>query len=129
MVMFPAVFHLIAALQRSKRTFGVLFRSFGSDHESIQKEWNAFCTMQHPLFSRLLQGIGPMDGSVPGVPDRRIHAMHTLYRDALGDILLINQNTNGPLEKTWDSWAKQQPRADGDTRNGREWISKAIKSE
>ena len=28
------------------------------------------------------QGIGKMDGSVPGVPDRRIKAMHTLYRDA-----------------------------------------------
>ena len=28
------------------------------------------------------QGIGPMDGSVSRIPDRRIDAMHTLYRDA-----------------------------------------------
>ena len=31
---------------------------------------------------RTVQGIGPMDGSVSRIPDRRIDAMHTLYRDA-----------------------------------------------
>ena len=34
------------------------------------------------LNTKTLQGIGPMDGTVEGIPDRRISAMHTLYRDA-----------------------------------------------
>ena len=42
------------------------------DHEKIKEEWNAFCEMRHPVFSKLLNGIGPLDGSVPGVPDRRL---------------------------------------------------------
>lgn len=40
------------------------------------------------------QGIGPLDGTVPGIPDRRIDAMHTLYRDAeVPDV----RNRTGPV--------------------------------
>lgn len=126
--MFPAVFHLVAALQRSKRTFGLLFRSFGKDHESIQKEWNSFCTMKHPVYSKLIAGIGPMDGTLPSVPDRRIHSIHTLYRDAKGDMLILDEFTNGPVEQSWDAWAKKKPREASDTRNGREWIKTVLKA-
>jgi hypothetical protein len=42
-LMFPSVFHFVANLQRQKRHFAILFRSFGADHEAIRMEWNAFC--------------------------------------------------------------------------------------
>ncbi|CAE7298364.1 DRP4C, partial [Symbiodinium sp. CCMP2456] len=77
--MFPALFHMVVKLQKERRPFAILFRSFGADHEKIQQEWNAFCELRHPIFSPLIEDIGPMDGSVPGVPDRRIHSIHTLY--------------------------------------------------
>ena len=36
------------------------------------------------------QGIGPMDGSLEnGTPDRRIDAMHTLYRDAEVELAVL----------------------------------------
>jgi len=87
--MFPTLFHLVAALQRTTRPFAILFRSFGADHEKIQNEWNAFCELRHPVYSRLIEGIGPLDGSVPHIPDRRILGLHTLYRDEKGPILFL----------------------------------------
>eukprot|EP00929_Paragymnodinium_shiwhaense_P063873 TRINITY_DN31960_c0_g4_i1.p1 TRINITY_DN31960_c0_g4~~TRINITY_DN31960_c0_g4_i1.p1 ORF type:complete len:3718 (+),score=1051.51 TRINITY_DN31960_c0_g4_i1:107-11260(+) len=128
LMMFPTIFHFVAALQRSKRTFAVMFRSFGADHEKIKDEWNAFCEMRHPLYSSLIQGIGPMDGSVPGIPDRRIHTMHTIYRDADGPVLVLNTLTNGPEGQSWDSWAKSKPKPKADTRNGRSFINKTLKA-
>eukprot|EP00439_Symbiodinium_sp_Y106_P015535 s822_g2.t1 len=38
-MMFPAVFHLVATLQRAKRKFAILFRSFGADHQNIKQDW------------------------------------------------------------------------------------------
>ncbi|CAK0846149.1 unnamed protein product, partial [Prorocentrum cordatum] len=52
---FPSLFHLVANLQRSRRSFAILFRSFGVDHEKVQAEWNAFCELRHPIFSRLIE--------------------------------------------------------------------------
>eukprot|EP00929_Paragymnodinium_shiwhaense_P063871 TRINITY_DN31960_c0_g3_i1.p1 TRINITY_DN31960_c0_g3~~TRINITY_DN31960_c0_g3_i1.p1 ORF type:complete len:3687 (+),score=983.36 TRINITY_DN31960_c0_g3_i1:94-11154(+) len=129
-VMFPSIFRLVATLQRAKRVFGVVFRSFGNDHHKIMTEWNAFCEMRHPLFSKLLHGIGPLDGTVPGVPDRRIHRMHTLYRDAEGPVLILDKFTNGPSEKTWDSWVKNvSPKPTTDLRGGREFIRNSLKAQ
>jgi hypothetical protein len=125
--MFPSLFRFVATLQREKRTFALLFRSFGEDLVTIKKEWNAFCELRHPLFSPLIADIGPFDGSVPGVPDRRIHEVHTLYRDADGPTLILETITNGPPEKTWDSWASAKPRPTEDLRNGREFINKVLK--
>eukprot|EP00403_Amphidinium_massartii_P020425 CAMPEP_0178398178 /NCGR_PEP_ID=MMETSP0689_2-20121128/14639_1 /TAXON_ID=160604 /ORGANISM="Amphidinium massartii, Strain CS-259" /LENGTH=403 /DNA_ID=CAMNT_0020018933 /DNA_START=180 /DNA_END=1391 /DNA_ORIENTATION=+ len=127
--MFPSLFHLVAHLTRSKRVFAVLFRSFGTDHEKIVKEWNAFCEMKHPLFSHLLEGVGPLDGSKPGVPDRRILSLHTLYRDENGPVLILDTFTNGPESASWDSWAKQKPRPKSDTRDGRQYISSVLQSQ
>eukprot|EP00812_Abedinium_dasypus_P008691 NODE_2433_length_935_cov_324.395455.p1 GENE.NODE_2433_length_935_cov_324.395455~~NODE_2433_length_935_cov_324.395455.p1 ORF type:complete len:263 (-),score=86.49 NODE_2433_length_935_cov_324.395455:64-852(-) len=78
--------------------------------------------MKHPIFSDMLKDIGPMNGTVKGVPDRRIHEINTLYRDAQGPLLLLKVCTNGPVECSWDSWAKQKPKADADTRAGRGFI-------
>jgi hypothetical protein len=129
LMMFPTVFHFVAVLQRSKRTFGILFRSFGADHEKVQNEWNAFCEMRHPCYSHLLQGIGPLDGSIAGIPDRRIHGIHTLYRDSQGPVLILDTFTNGPQDDPWDAWAKRKPKAKTDTRAGREYIKRTLKSE
>lgn len=126
--MFPTLFHLVANLQRGNRIFAVIFRSFGADHENIQMEWNAFCELRHPVFSRLIEDLGPMDGSIAGIPDRRIHGLHTLYRDAQGPVLILHTFTNGPPESTWDSWAKQRPKPKVDTRHGREFIDKTLKA-
>lgn len=118
--MFPTLFHLVTTLQRQRRQFAVLFRSFGADHKNIMTEWNAFCEMKHPVFKSLLEGVGPLDGTKEGVPDRRIHKTHTLYRDEKGPVLILEANTNGPKDADWDRWAKAKPTKD--TRNGRRFI-------
>lgn len=128
-MMFPAVFHLVAALQRAKRKFAILFRSFGVDHENIKQEWNAFCEMRHPLYSRFLDGIGPMDGSVSRIPDRRIDAMHTLYRDAQGPLLVIDHLVEAQRAKDWDRWARERPTPQEDTRDGRDYILRVLKDQ
>lgn len=126
LAIFPSLFRLVATLQRSGRPFSILFRSFGTDHQKIRAEWNAFCELKHPVFSHLLSGIGALDGSVPGVPDRRMESIHTMYRDAEGPVLVLDWVTNGPLECTWDAWAKQSPKATKDTRNGRIFIQSKV---
>ncbi|CAJ1456518.1 unnamed protein product [Effrenium voratum] len=118
----------VVQLQRQRRPFAILFRSFGADHEKIQREWNAFCEMRHPIFSRLIEDIGPMDGSTPGVPDRRIHSIHTLYRDASGPMVLLDTFTNGPEDSPWDSWVRTKPKPTADTRNGKSWTKQVLKS-
>merc|ERR1719356_1035911 len=120
-MMLPSVFHLVAKLQRKYYKFGLLFRSFGTDHEKIKNEWNAFCELKHPVFSKLIEDLGPLDGSLKGLPDRRIKSMHTLYRDAQGPLLILETITNGPKEATWDAWAKGKPKPTEDTRGGREF--------
>ncbi|CAE7468326.1 unnamed protein product, partial [Symbiodinium natans] len=109
----------------SLRPFAILFRSFGADHEKIQQEWtlgsfgNAFCELRHPIFSPLIEDIGPMDGSVPGVPDRS---------DGHGPLLLLDTFTNGPDESPWDEWARTKPKPTSDTRNGKSWSKQALKA-
>jgi len=119
--MFPTLFHLVATLQRQRRPFALLFRSFGADHQKIQAEWNAFCELRHPIFSRLIEDIGPLDGTVAGIPDRRINSLHTLYRDQQGPVLLLDTFTNGPSD-SWDAWARAKPKPTADTRKGREFV-------
>lgn len=125
--MFPSVFHMVVHLQKSNRQFGIIFRSFGKDHEKIKTEWNAFCERKHPIFNRLTEDIGAMDGTVQGVPDRRIHGLHTLYRDQQGPVLLLDTFTNGPEQKSWDSWVKSSPPPKSDFREGREFIRRELK--
>jgi len=125
---FPALFHLAAALQLHGRPFAVLFRSFRAEFSAIQEEWNAFCELRHPVFSRLIKHIGAMDGTDPKVPDRRIHSVHTLYHDISGPALMLDTLTRGPATATWDDWAKARPRPKVDTRRGRDYASKVLKA-
>ncbi|CAE8737970.1 unnamed protein product [Polarella glacialis] len=117
----PCLFHLVAQLQRSKRHFAVIFRSFGIDHQKIHAEWNSFCELKHPVFSKLIEDLGPMDGTVPGIPDRRIHSMHTLYRDEQGPLLILDTCTNGPEDNSWDAWVRAKQKPTTDTREGRKF--------
>jgi len=121
-LMLPAIFKLIATLVRRQVRFALLFRSFGQDHEKIRTEWNAFCERRHPTFEKLLEGIGALDGTVPGVPDKRLDRIHTMFRDQSGPLLALDTFTNGPEEKSWDSWVKTKPKPEADTRNGREFL-------
>eukprot|EP00928_Gymnodinium_smaydae_P016291 TRINITY_DN16089_c0_g1_i1.p1 TRINITY_DN16089_c0_g1~~TRINITY_DN16089_c0_g1_i1.p1 ORF type:complete len:3624 (+),score=981.26 TRINITY_DN16089_c0_g1_i1:76-10947(+) len=123
---FPALFHLVAHLVRTNQQFAILFRSFGQDHTRIQAEWNAFCEGRHPVFSRLFDDIGHLDGTTSNQPDRRIHGLHTLYRDAQGPVLILDAFTNGPQDASWDSWANSKPKLD--TRDGRSFIQNHLKA-
>jgi len=121
-LILPALFKLIAALVQHRIKFSLIFRSFGKDHEKIRTEWNAFCERKHPVFSYLLEGVGALNGSEPGVPDKRLERIHTMYRDKKGALLALDTMTNGPESATWDSWVKQKPKPQEDTRNGRDFF-------
>ena len=62
----PSFFELLLHLQRQRRHFTVVFRTFGSDLPDVIEELNAFCTGQHPLYPGVL-----MDGS-DGLTDLRL---------------------------------------------------------
>lgn len=121
-VMLPAFFYLVTALQDQGRKFAILFRSFGDDHHKIKTEWNAFCELRHPVFSKLIKAKGPMDGTRADLPDRRVSGIHTMYRDARGPMLILDTFTNGPSSAKWDSWAKAKPKPKDDTRRGRDYV-------
>lgn len=63
-------FRLLVELKRSKRSFSLIFRSFGEDLELVAQELNSFCEGKHPLFPGFR-----MDGS-DGEPDYRFHITH-----------------------------------------------------
>jgi hypothetical protein len=119
---FPSFFKMVAQLQRERREFSIFFRSFGNDLDKIRQEWNAFLEGRHPLYKGFLDDVGPMDGTTPGVPDRRLgeNDLHTMYRDKDGPVLALHINTNGPHDGAWDSWGKSKNLED--TRNGREYL-------
>lgn len=48
---FLSLFRTMIELQKQKRDFSILFRTFGNDSFSILSEFNAFCEGKHPLFS------------------------------------------------------------------------------
>eukprot|EP00051_Salpingoeca_urceolata_P009368 m.113951 g.113951 ORF g.113951 m.113951 type:complete len:361 (+) comp16274_c0_seq1:93-1175(+) len=62
----PSFFALIRHLESCKRSYNIIFRSFGIDVPHVAKEWNLFCSGKHPVFPG-----APLDGSDGGV-DRRI---------------------------------------------------------
>lgn len=121
-LIFPSFFRKVAHMQQRGCKFSIFFRSFGSDLPRIRIEWNAFCEMRHPLYNHYLEGIGPMDGSVDGVPDRRLgeEDLHTMYRDKEGTLLALNVMTNGNWEGEWDQWARSENATD--TRDGRNYF-------
>lgn len=47
----PSFFNLIKYLQDQKRSFSIVFRTFGHDIENVTKEFNTFVLGKHPLHS------------------------------------------------------------------------------
>jgi hypothetical protein len=75
LAMLPAFFALIARLHTLGVDFRIVFRTFGIDIPRVAKEFNMFCSGQHPLSSRYLPEGVKMDGS-GGTVDRRLHLPH-----------------------------------------------------
>ena len=48
---FLSLFITMIKLQQENRDFAIVFRSFGYDTNDVLKEFNAFCTGQHPMFT------------------------------------------------------------------------------
>lgn len=46
-------FELLLHLQRTRRDFGIVFRTFGTDSFEVATELNLFCAGQHPLYKGL----------------------------------------------------------------------------
>eukprot|EP00466_Bigelowiella_natans_P015471 jgi/Bigna1/145814/aug1.104_g20522 len=63
----PSFLNFIRKLKESKRSFSLVFRTFGKDLEEVAKEFNAFCCGVHPLHRGF-----KLDGS-DQQPDMRIH--------------------------------------------------------
>jgi hypothetical protein len=78
--------------------------------------------MNHPLYNDFLEGVGPMNGTVEGVPDRRLgdEDVNTMYRDSEGASLALKVMTNGNYEGEWDQWARTK--SGEDTREGRNYL-------
>jgi len=70
----------------------------------------------------MLDGVGSLDGTTPGIPDKRLERIHTQYRDEEGPVLALDTFTNGARDGTWDAWAKSKPKPETDTRNGRQFL-------
>ena len=46
----PSFFELILHLVQTKRTFSIIFRTFGDDIEKLKENFNHFCEGKHPLY-------------------------------------------------------------------------------
>lgn len=83
----PSFFNLILHLEREKRSFSIILRTFGQDIHQIAKEFNGFCQGKHPMYPTTL-----LDGTKPGSIDRRIHLPHglgTFYRSNKETSLIV----------------------------------------
>lgn len=45
----PSFFKLLVNLRKQKRNFALIFRTFGSDYDQVELEFNRFCDGTHPL--------------------------------------------------------------------------------
>mmetsp|Transcript_22083 Transcript_22083/g.42145 ORF Transcript_22083/g.42145 Transcript_22083/m.42145 type:complete len:331 (+) Transcript_22083:375-1367(+) len=61
----PAFFQLLIKLKAERRSFSVIFRTFGKEMEEVVLEFNSFCEGRHPMYPGVV-----FDGS-DGAPDMR----------------------------------------------------------
>lgn len=74
----PAVFELIAELQRRRECYSVVFRTFGRDVQALAAEWNVFVSGKHARF--------PLDPPAPSLLLRLPEGSAALHRtDDAGD--------------------------------------------
>jgi len=66
-LLLPCFLQMLIELKKMRRSFTLLFRTYGLDLGKVQKELNAFCEGRHPLFQEMPR----FDGS-DGEPDYRM---------------------------------------------------------
>ena len=47
----PAFYRMLIFLRKERRSFKILFRTFGTDLEKVTWEFNSFCEGSHPCFN------------------------------------------------------------------------------
>lgn len=105
-VLLPSFYFLLQELKRAKRSFSIVFRSFGVDIDAaVEREFNAFCQGRHPLFPGCV-----LDGS-DGEEDHRMNlsdvtSIGTFVRSGAGD------DGGGSFALVWGT-TKQPPRGRG----------------
>jgi hypothetical protein len=97
MVLLPSFLELLAELKRRKRSFTVVFRTFGEDLEAVSQDLNHFCEGTHPMFPGVR-----MDGS-DGQSDYRVRINDpdrcgTYHRDDASGLSVVMGTTEQPGE-------------------------------
>lgn len=90
LLLLPSFFEMVLELRRRRRSFTIVFRTFGTDLVAVSQEWNAFCEGRHPMYPAAPR----FDGS-DGGGDYRVNlaagsdTCGTFYRGADGDALAV----------------------------------------
>ena len=71
LLIIPSFYKMFLELSLKQIDFTVIFRTFGFDIDKVATELNLFCEGRHPLHP--LPAESRLDGSSPGLPDRRLH--------------------------------------------------------
>jgi len=87
-ILLPSFFELLVTLKRCKRSFTVVFRTFGEDLPAVIGDLNDFCEGKNALFPGV-----KMDGS-DGDPDYRVKVEDpekygTWHRDEAGELSVV----------------------------------------
>ena len=85
---FPSLFQLLIELQKKRRLFTIIFRTFGKDYFDLSLEFNSFCEGKHPFYKDIY-----FDGT-HNSHDHRIKkeatgSFHRLLNDDVNNIYLV----------------------------------------
>eukprot|EP00050_Salpingoeca_kvevrii_P019246 m.84031 g.84031 ORF g.84031 m.84031 type:complete len:402 (-) comp8327_c0_seq2:984-2189(-) len=76
----PAFYRTIIWLVEQRRDFQLVFRTFGTDIPVVAREWNFFCSGQHPLYPHIrFDGTAP-EGTLGAGYDLRLQLPHSTAR-------------------------------------------------
>ena len=85
---FPSLFNLMIELQKQKRQFTLIFRTFGQDFSDLYFEFNSFCEGKHPLYKNIY-----FDGTHNSLDYRIIKettgSFHRILNDDVNNIYLV----------------------------------------
>jgi len=93
--LLPSFLRLLRELKRERRSFMLMFRTFGHDLALVQKELNALCEGRHPLFPE--EDPIVLDGS-DGLPDYRMRldtpqGCGAFFRNPSEDVMALAMGT------------------------------------
>lgn len=94
-LLLPCFLRMMSELKRAKRSFTLIFRTYGLDLGKVQKEFNAFCEGRHPLFPDT-----PKFDGTDGEADYRMSLdsftqSGTWYRERVGGEKIGNHEKDG----------------------------------